>query len=167
MCRLLGYLGTPVMLQNFLYDSDSSLLKQTVAPQMLGMLNLAGFGVVAWDKQSCTPDMPFTYRSTQVAVFDRNLQALSRKVRTNALVAHVRGVPSDAYAQISERARIPRAASGRPGPGRWTGSRGLSPSGPTWPAGRWPGTRQPAWTVPPSATRMDRERGIWDDAPLG
>jgi predicted glutamine amidotransferase len=103
MCRLLGYLGTPVLLQNFLYESDSSLLKQTVAPQMLGMLNLAGFGVVAWDKQSCKPDMPFTYRSTQVAVFDRNLQALSRKVRTNALVAHVRGVPSDTYAQISEQ----------------------------------------------------------------
>jgi RNA polymerase sigma factor (sigma-70 family) len=75
--------------------------------------------------------------------------------------------PPLSYAQISERARIPRAASGRPGPGRWAGSGGLSLSRPTWPAGSWPGTRQPAWTVPPSATRMDRETGIWDDAPLG
>jgi glutamine amidotransferase len=103
MCRLLGYVGAPVLLENFLYHSDSSLLKQTVAPQQLGMLNLAGFGVVAWDRSSCAPDLPFTYRSTQVAMFDRNLQALSRKVRTHAMVAHLRGVPSDADAQINEQ----------------------------------------------------------------
>jgi glutamine amidotransferase len=103
MCRLLGYMGTPVLLKHFLFDSDSSLLKQTVAPQQLGMLNLAGFGAAAWDTTSFTPQRPFTYRNTQIPLYDRNLQALSRKVRANALVAHLRGVAPDSNAQINDQ----------------------------------------------------------------
>jgi glutamine amidotransferase len=96
-------MGTPVLLKHFLFDSDSSLLKQTIAPQQLGMLNLAGFGAVAWDSASYTPQRPFTYRNTQIPLYDRNLQALSRKVRANALVAHLRGIAPEAHAQISEQ----------------------------------------------------------------
>jgi glutamine amidotransferase len=92
-----------VLLETFLYAPDSSLLKQTVASQMLRLLNLAGFGLVAWDKESHMPELPFTYRSTQVAVFDRNLLHLSRKVRANAFVAHLRGVPYDSSVEISEQ----------------------------------------------------------------
>jgi glutamine amidotransferase len=103
MCRLVGYMGTPVLLKHFLFDSDSSLLKQSVAPQQLGMLNLAGFGAAAWDTASYTPKQPFTYRNTQIPLYDRNLQALSRKVRANALVAHLRGVAPDSNAQINEQ----------------------------------------------------------------
>jgi len=103
MCRLLGYMGTPVLLKHFLFDSDSSLLKQTIAPQQLGMLNLAGFGAAAWDTESYTPQRPFTYLNTQIPFYDRNLQALSRKVRVNALVAHLRGVAPDSNAQINEQ----------------------------------------------------------------
>lgn len=103
MCRMLGYLGTPVLLDHFLYAPDSSLLKQTIDPQMLGMLNLAGFGLAAWDADSHAPDLPFSYRSTQVAIFDRNLQTLSRKVRANALIAHLRGVPYEPSVQINEQ----------------------------------------------------------------
>jgi signal transduction histidine kinase len=67
------------------------------------MLNLAGFGAAAWDTASYTPKQPFTYRNTQIPLYDRNLQALSRKVRANALVAHLRGVAPDSNAQINEQ----------------------------------------------------------------
>ena len=103
MCRMLGYLGAPVALDHLLYAPDSSLLKQTIDAQMLGMLNLAGFGLTAWDNRSRDAETPFAYRSTQVAIFDRNLQALSQKVQAGALIAHVRGVPYNPGVQISEQ----------------------------------------------------------------
>ena len=107
MCRMLGYLGAPVLLDHLLYAPDSSLLKQTVNPQMLGMLNLAGFGLAAWDAQSPDPDSPLVYRSTQVAVFDRNIQALARKVRAEAVIAHLRGVPYHHRGQINQESLHP------------------------------------------------------------
>ena len=55
MCRILGYLGTPVLLEDLLYAPDSSLLNQTIGAQMLQMLNLAGFGMAAWDPASHDP----------------------------------------------------------------------------------------------------------------
>jgi glutamine amidotransferase len=103
MCRLLGYIGAPVLLEDLLYAPDSSLLKQTVAPQQIAMLNLAGFGLAAWDPTSHNPDKPFVYRNTEVAVFDRNLQVLSQKIRTNAVVAHLRGVPYHSSVQINQQ----------------------------------------------------------------
>jgi glutamine amidotransferase len=103
MCRLLGYMGAPVPVIDLVYAPDSSLLNQTLDAQMLGMLNLAGFGMAAWDAASHDPMEPFLYRSTQVAIFDRNLKALAGKVRSNALLAHVRGVPYNPGVQISEQ----------------------------------------------------------------
>ena len=101
MCRMLGYLGAPVVLDDLLYAPDSSLLKQTVDAQMLAMLNLAGFGFAAWDGAWRDPQTPLCYRSTQVAVFDRNIQAIARKLSAGALVAHLRGVPYRADTQIN------------------------------------------------------------------
>ena len=59
---------------------------------MLSAMNLAGFGVVAWDDESTSPDVPWTYRTPGLPFFDRNLRALSRKARATALLGHVRGV---------------------------------------------------------------------------
>ena len=47
MCRVLAYLGEPVLLDNLLYAPDNSLVRQSYAPQHLRMLNLAGFGLTA------------------------------------------------------------------------------------------------------------------------
>ena len=55
MCRVLAYLGEPVGLDQLLVESDSSLIRQTYAPRMAAMLNLAGFGLVAWDRTSHDP----------------------------------------------------------------------------------------------------------------
>lgn len=103
MCRILSYLGTPVLLDDLLYAPDSSLLNQTIGAQMLQMLNLAGFGMAAWDEASHAPNVPFRYRTTQVALFDRNLKALAGKLRSSALLAHIRGVPYNSTVQINEQ----------------------------------------------------------------
>ena len=103
MCRILSYLGTPVLLEDLLYAPDSALLNQIIHAQMLDMLNLAGFGMAAWDPASHAPDSPFVYRTTQVGVFDRNLKLLASKVAPHGVLAHIRGVPYTSTVQINEQ----------------------------------------------------------------
>ena len=92
MCRVLAYLGEPVLLDDLLYASDNSLVRQSYAPQRLRMLNLAGFGVAAWDPASEQPQRPYTYHTPGLPAFDANLRTLARKVRPSCVLAHVRGV---------------------------------------------------------------------------
>src|SRR4051794_11168468 len=92
MCRFVAYLGEPIVLDEMLFLPDSSIVEQSVHPQLLSAMNLAGFGVTAWDPASPDPDRPWTYRTPGLPFFDRNLRALSRKAHANALIAHVRGV---------------------------------------------------------------------------
>ena len=67
------------------------------------MLNLAGFGMVAWDATSFAPEQPFVYKTTQLPFFDENLRALSRKLRARCLLAYVRGVPLNHQVVVSEQ----------------------------------------------------------------
>ena len=101
MCRALLYLGEPVLLDNFLYQPDSALVRQSTMPRMLSMLNLAGFGMRAWDPASHDPDRAYSYYSQQLPVFDRNLKNLAEKIRTGCLLAHVRGVAYHTRVEIS------------------------------------------------------------------
>ena len=70
---------------------------------MLAMLNLAGFGMIAWDDASHEPDIPWRYHSTGLPVFDHNLRALSTKIACRNLLAHIRGVPLDGSATVNEQ----------------------------------------------------------------
>lgn len=101
MCRALLYLGQPVLLDNLLFQPDSALVRQSYMPKMLHMLNLAGFGMRAWDPHSHAPDAPFTYGSASLPVFDRNLKNLAEKVRASCVLAHVRGVAYSTSVDIS------------------------------------------------------------------
>jgi glutamine amidotransferase len=101
MCRALVYLGQPVLLDSLLYQPDSSLVKQAFMPRKLHMLNLAGFGMVAWDRSSREPERPFRYTSTALPIFDRNLKSLAEKIAPSCIVAHVRGVHYSTDAVIS------------------------------------------------------------------
>lgn len=101
MCRALVYLGQPVLLDSLLYQPDSSLVKQAFMPRKLHMLNLAGFGMVAWDRRSREPERPFHYSSTALPIFDRNLKSLAEKIAPSCVVAHVRGVHYSTDAVIS------------------------------------------------------------------
>ena len=60
MCRALLYLGSRVLLDDLLFKPDNSLVKQVYMPKMLNMLNLAGFGMKAWDQDSFSPELPFS-----------------------------------------------------------------------------------------------------------
>jgi glutamine amidotransferase len=101
MCRALLYLGQPVLLDYLLFQPDSALIRQSYMPKMLHMLNLAGFGLRAWDSASANPQEAFSYYSQSLPVFDRNLQNLALKTRPSCLLAHVRGVAYSTRVEIS------------------------------------------------------------------
>ncbi len=101
MCRALLYLGQPVLLDNLLYRPDSALIRQSYMPKMLHMLNLAGFGIRAWDPASPDPERAYSYYSQSLPVFDRNLQNLAQKIRPSCVLAHVRGVAYSSRVEIS------------------------------------------------------------------
>ena len=101
MCRALLYLGEPVLLDNLLFQPDSALVRQSYMPKMLNLLNLAGFGLRAWDPASHAPRQPFFYGSPSLPVFDRNLKSLAEKVRAGCVLAHVRGVAYSPTVDIS------------------------------------------------------------------
>ncbi len=103
MCRALAYLGQPVLLDNLLFQPDSALVKQSYMPQMLNLLNLAGFGFKAWDRDSPDADRPYSYASTSLPIYDRNLKALAEKIRATCVLAHVRGVHFNTEGIISQQ----------------------------------------------------------------
>jgi glutamine amidotransferase len=103
VCRVLAYLGEPLPVEHLLFDTDNSLVRQSYSPRMMNtFLNLAGFGMKAWDPTSLRPDDPFSYRTTTLPAFDRNLRFFSSKVAATCLVAHVRGVTYSGEAVVAE-----------------------------------------------------------------
>ena len=100
MCRMLAYIGEPATVDDLLFQPDSSLVKQSFMPRMLRMLNLAGFGMIAWDDASYRRQ-PFRYTSTSLPIFDRNLKNLAEKIQATCMLAHVRGVADSGKAIIS------------------------------------------------------------------
>ena len=103
MCRVLGYLGEPVSLESILYDTDSALARQCYSPRMMdAFLNLAGFGMAAWDDRYTRADEPFTYHVTAIPTYDRNLRSMCRKLAPTCVLAHVRGVTWSSSDVISE-----------------------------------------------------------------
>ena len=103
MCRALLYLGKPVLLDDLLFQPDSALVRQSYMPKMLPLLNLAGFGMRAWDASSHDPERPFAYASAALPVFDRNLKGLAEKIAAACVLAHVRGVPYHTRVEIAEQ----------------------------------------------------------------
>lgn len=103
MCRVVGYLGRPLLLDSVLFATDSSLARQTYSPRMMAtFLNLAGFGMAAWDDRSERPEEPFLYKVTSLPVFDRNLKCLAEKVSARCVIAHVRGVTYSEHEVLSQ-----------------------------------------------------------------
>ncbi len=103
MCRALIYLGQPILIDDLLFRPDSSLINQAYMPKMLHMLNLAGFGMMAWDQASHDPAVPYRYSSPTLPVFDRNLKSLAQKTRADCVLAHVRGVAYSTTVNISDQ----------------------------------------------------------------
>lgn len=93
MCRILSYLGTPISVEELLYKPDNSFIKQSYHPKYMShMLNLAGFGLAAWDSGSNNPAFPFLYKTEQLPFYDENLHNLSQKISSYCFLSHLRGV---------------------------------------------------------------------------
>lgn len=94
MCRVLTYLGDPILVEELLYKSDNSFIKQSYHPKYMShLLNLAGFGLIAWDKHSHNPGRPFIYKTDRLPFYDENLRNLANKITPSCLLTHLRGVP--------------------------------------------------------------------------
>ncbi|MEB3337208.1 MAG: ergothioneine biosynthesis protein EgtC [Leptolyngbyaceae bacterium] len=90
MCRLLGYLGSPIQLDSLLYQPDHSLIAQSYQPREMtaGLLNADGFGV-GWYHAEREVE-PFTYKNTLPIWNDVNLPQVSRYVESRCVLASVR-----------------------------------------------------------------------------
>jgi hypothetical protein len=127
VCRVLAYLGEPLPVSNLLFDPDNSLVRQSYSPRMMNtFLNLAGFGLQAWDPTSLEPEHPFTYRVTTLPSFDRNLRFLSSKLAPTCLVAHIRGVTYSHEGLSRRRTCIPSGSSAPASSSHTTGGCGSS-----------------------------------------
>lgn len=93
MCRVLSYLGKPIVVSELLYEPDNSFVKQSYRPKyMTQLLNLAGFGIAAWDPTSFEASLPYLYKTPHLPFYDENLRNLADKIAPTCILAHVRGV---------------------------------------------------------------------------
>jgi glutamine amidotransferase len=67
------------------------------------LLNLAGFGIVAWDHTSHHSASPFRYRTPQLPFYDENLRNISTKITPYCLLAHLRGVSYNEKQIVSQQ----------------------------------------------------------------
>ncbi|KTD21278.1 class II glutamine amidotransferase [Legionella londiniensis] len=94
MCRVLSYLGKPTVIEDLLYKPDNSFIQQSYHPKYMSyLLNLAGFGMAAWDSQSHNKHLPYLYKTPQLPFYDPNLRNLAQKISPHCFLAHLRGVP--------------------------------------------------------------------------
>lgn len=114
MCRMLAYAGPPVLLDHLIVQPDSSLVHQVIDAKMLAMLNLAGFGLAAWDDGMADPVQPLLFRSTEVAIFDPNLRSLAAKLNVRMAVAHLRGIPYSGQVAVNRESLHPFRMPGSP-----------------------------------------------------
>jgi glutamine amidotransferase len=91
MCRVVAYLGEALPVDVLLYRSDSALVRQAIAPQMLQFMNLAGVGVAVWSRSWRDPGVPLLYKDTTLPMYDRNLRSFSEKLTGECVIAHIRG----------------------------------------------------------------------------
>lgn len=102
MCRILSYLGKPILIEELLYKPDNSFIKQSYHPKYMShLLNLAGFGIVAWDHVSYDPNLPYLYKTPDLPFYDENLRNLASKISPHCLLAHLRGVTYSAKQIVS------------------------------------------------------------------
>lgn len=89
MCRLMAYMGSPIIIDKLLYQPKNSLIKQSInARELEEPLNGDGFGI-GWYVPEVNYE-PVTFVSVYPAWNNRNLRNLAPKIRTECVVAHVR-----------------------------------------------------------------------------
>jgi len=89
MCRLMAYMGSPIIIDKLLYQPKNSLINQSInAKEIEEPLNGDGFGI-GWYVAEVNYE-PVTFVSINPAWSNRNLRNLAPKIRTECFIAHVR-----------------------------------------------------------------------------
>ena len=90
MCRLIGYIGKEeLLIQDLIDKPENSLIEQSKnAQEDSYSINADGFGL-AWYKPGITKNVGI-FKSIQPAWNDNNLKHLSRLIKTECLIAHIR-----------------------------------------------------------------------------
>ncbi len=101
MCRILGYLGPQISLDQLISEPEHSLLVQSYRPREMksAILNGDGFGLGWYDRETTTP--PFIYRNLLPIWNDQNLSDLCRYVRSPTWLANLRSATDQMPAEIS------------------------------------------------------------------
>ncbi|NEQ38429.1 MAG: ergothioneine biosynthesis protein EgtC [Okeania sp. SIO3I5] len=101
MCRLLGYLGEPILLESILTKPAHSLIVQGYKPQEMqeALINADGFGLGWYHTQKQTA--PFSYKNIQPIWNDINLKNLGRYIESNCILGHVRSATPGQAIDIS------------------------------------------------------------------
>ena len=87
MCRWLAYSGAPILLDEFLFKTDHSLIDQSLrALDTTNTTNGDGFGIGWYGNR----DFPGVYKDIRPAWNDSNLQALAAQIESPMFLAHVR-----------------------------------------------------------------------------
>jgi predicted glutamine amidotransferase len=87
VCRWLGYFGSPLRIEELVYNATHSLIEQSRAARLTTHLtNADGFGI-GWYG---TSELPGIYRSVAPAWSDRNLQELCAQIASPLFLAHIR-----------------------------------------------------------------------------
>jgi predicted glutamine amidotransferase len=87
MCRWLGYFGSPIRIEELVFNTQHSLVEQSRNARLTTHLtNADGFGL-GWYGTGAGPGL---YRSVSPAWSDRNLQDLCAQITSPLFVAHVR-----------------------------------------------------------------------------
>lgn len=89
MCRLVAYLGRPILMEKLLIEPKNSLINQSFnAREIEEPLNGDGFGV-GWYNHILS-DIPAVFKSITPAWSNINLRSISPIVKSSCFMAHVR-----------------------------------------------------------------------------
>lgn len=101
MCRLLGYIGSPIALDKLLYKPEHSLIVQSYQPREMnsGVVNADGFGIGWYHAQKDTN--PFSYKNILPIWNDTNLASLSRYVESGCVLGYVRSATAGQAVDLS------------------------------------------------------------------
>ncbi|WP_417831439.1 class II glutamine amidotransferase [Terasakiella sp.] len=87
MCRWLAYCGDPIFLDSLLFDTENSLIEQSLhARKSVSAINGDGFGV-GWYGDRQTPGL---FRDILPAWNDSNLKSMAHQIKSGLFFAHVR-----------------------------------------------------------------------------
>ena len=102
MCRILGYLGPSISLDQLISEPEHSLLVQSYQPHEMksAILNGDGFGFGWYDHESATTP-PVIYRNPLPIWNDQNLPDLCRYVRSHNLLANLRSATDKMPVEMS------------------------------------------------------------------